>query len=257
MKKNKNIKSKKTRKQKSDFGFIFTRCVKTKEDNQIWINCYNSIRKFYKEKILIITDGSNKEVIEDIPLKNVILIDSEFPGAGEVLPYYYFYKLKPFKKAVCMQDSHWFTKFYDFKKYDLKDVVFIWHFSKPYIRHYEDKELELAKLTGDDVVNMYSSDNWLPSFGGCSYITLDFLQKLEHKFHFLNFVNIMPKERSYRHSFERIFGVMCYLLSSTIKDKPSLFGDSAYAYVTHDLKDLNNYHDIPSNSYLIKLYRGR
>ena len=255
----------KLKKQKGgndEFGFIITRCVKIKEDNQIWKNCYNSIRKFYKEKILIITDGSNKELIEDIPLENVTLIDSEFPGAAEVLPYYYFNKLKPFKKAVCLLDSMWFTQFYDFNKYDLKDVVFLVHFSQPHVHRYEDKELELAQVVGDDVVNMYHTDNWLPCFGGSSYITLEFLEKLEDKFHFLVFVNYLGKEkieRSYRHSFERIFAVMCYLLSSTIKDKPepSLFGDSKYMYTTHDLKDLNTYDNIKPNSYLIKLLRGR
>ena len=253
----------KTRKHKggnNTFGFIFTRCVKKKEDNQVWINCYTSIRKFYKEKIIIITDGSSKELIENIPLENVELIDSEFPGAGEVLPYYYFNKLRPFKNAVCMQDSMWFIRKFDFNKYNLKDVVFLWHMKDvPYLRHYRDKELELATLTNDqEVIDTYiNTDDWIASWGGCSFITIDFLKKLENKYHFLNFVNIMGKERSYRHSFERIFGLICYLLSHTIHNTPSLFGANYEAYSTHDLKNINAYTNINSCSYMIKLFRGR
>ena len=31
------------------FGFIITRCVKKEEDNQIWINCYKSIRNSWRK----------------------------------------------------------------------------------------------------------------------------------------------------------------------------------------------------------------
>jgi len=263
-KKSRKNKKNKSRKQKggnkNDFGFIFTRCVKQKEDNQIWINCYNSIRKYYKEKILIITDGSNKDIIDNIPLENVELVDSDFLGAGEILPYYYFHKLKPFNKAICMQDSMWFVKKFDFEKYDLKDVIMLWNFTSnnSSFRHFPDKELELATITGNqDVIDMYNTNNWIGSWGGCSFITLDFLNKLEDNYHFLQFVNILSKERSYRHSFERIFGVICTLLSTTLKDKPSLFGLSDNAKTTQELKELNLYGPPLTDDYMLKLYRGR
>ena len=263
-KKRKYKKTRKYKKQKggqhNDFGFIFTRCVKKKEDNQIWINCYNSIRKFYKEKILIITDGSNKDLIDNITLDNVELIDSEFPGAGEVLPYYYYHKLRPFKRAVCMQDSMWFVQKFDFANYNLKDVKNLWHMNDPqYLRHYQDKELELAKLTNnEELINTYINTNdWIASWGGCSFITLDFLDVLENKYHFLlNFVNIMGKERSYRHSFERIFGLMCYLTSPDIKSNPSLFGPNIAAKTTNELKNIDQY-TFSIGSFMIKLFRGR
>lgn len=240
------------------FGFIFTRCVRNKEDNQIWINCYKSIRKFYKEKILIITDGSNKELIEDIPLENVQLIDSEFHGAGEILPYYYFQKLKPFNKAICMHDSMWFVNKFDFKNYDLKDVIFLWYFTSTN-RHFPDKEVELAKLTNkDEVLKLYETNNWNASFGACSYITLDFVNKLNTEYNFLSFVNILGKERSYRHSLERIFGVLCYLLSDSIKTKTSLFGDWGNGpTVLYELKNLDAYDINKENNFMVKLTRGR
>lgn len=265
-------KTRKQTKQKggaNDFGFILTRCVRSKEDNQIWKNCYKSIRRFYKEKILIITDGSVKELIDEMPLENVQLIDSEFPGAGELLPYYYFHKLKPFKKAVCMQDSMWFLKKFDFKHYHLKDVVFLWDFPSTN-RHFPEKEIELAKLIDDKihhkkVLKLYETNDWKSSFGVCSFMTLDFVNKLEKKFHMLDLVHILNKERTYRHSFERIFGVLCYLLSDSIKHKPSIFGTAIFETSTTmkpvwELKELDDYNmndNIRVNPDMIKLFRGR
>jgi hypothetical protein len=69
----------------------------------------------------------------------------------------------------------------------------------------------------------------------------------------------MGKKRSYRHSFERIFGIICYLFSETIKEKPSLFGPSYDTHTTHNLKNINDYTNMNTRetSYMVKLYRGR
>ena len=241
------------------FGFIITRCVKKEEDNQIWINCYKSIRKFYKEKIIFITDGSNKKLIKDIPLENVDLIDSEFQGSGEILPYYYFHKLRPFKKAVCMQDSMWFINYFDFKNYELKDIVFLWHFGGDN-KHFTDKEEELAKLISEDVFNTYKSSNYIGSWGGTSFLTLKFLDELQNTYNFLKWVDYLNKERTYRHSFERIFGVICSMSSKTLKNNPSLFGDFQTSKTTTNLKNINTYknsNSTLSDIFLLKLFRGR
>jgi hypothetical protein len=43
--------------------------------------------------------------------------------------------LKPFKKAVIMQDSMSFLKKFDFENYNLKDVIFLWHFTRNLNHH--------------------------------------------------------------------------------------------------------------------------
>jgi hypothetical protein len=257
-----NKKKRKTKKHKggnNDFGFIFTRCVKNKEDNQIWKNCYKGIRKFYKEKIIIITDGSNKDLIENIELENVDLIDSEFKGAGEILPYYYFHKLRPFKKAICMQDSMWFMKKFDFKNYDLKDVVFLWEFYSNN-KHFIKEETELASLMSKEVLDRYNGTDWFGCWGACSFITIDFVDKLEENYKFLKLVNYTGIERTYRHAFERIFGVICSILSRTMSEKHSLFGAFFDAKTTKELKNINNYKNTNQsvvNVNILKLFRGR
>ena len=39
------------------------RYVNSNETNEMWQNCYNSIRKFYSNKIVIIDDCSNENFI--------------------------------------------------------------------------------------------------------------------------------------------------------------------------------------------------
>jgi len=206
------------------FGFIFTRCVKKEEDNKIWITCYNNIRKVYSEPILIISDNCNKDLIENISLQNTMVIDSEFNGSAEVLPYYYFYKLRPFNKAVIIHDSMIVHKKFDYDNYDLKDVIFLWHFEKDKI-HFADEERELLMLTNnDDIIRLYDSHKWAGSLGGTSFITYDFVKLLQDKFNFLEYVHYLCIRREYRHSFERAFAVLCWYLSDSIRKKISLFG---------------------------------
>ena len=89
-----------------DFSFIILRYVINKETNKMWIKCYNSIRKFYNNKIIIIDDNSNKNFITNIKLDNCFIINSDIKkGRGELLPYYYYTKYKFSKRIIVLHDS--------------------------------------------------------------------------------------------------------------------------------------------------------
>ena len=90
-----------------DFGFIITRHVRDQATNHYWNRAIKCIRIFYpNKKIVVIDDNSNKLFVKPtVQLNNVTIIKSEFPGAGEVLPYYYLLKYKFFKYAFIMHDS--------------------------------------------------------------------------------------------------------------------------------------------------------
>ena len=79
-------------------GFIILRHVNSLETNRLWIECYDSIRKFYPlHKILIIDDNSKYNFVDKSKvLFNTLLIQSEFPGRGELLHYYYYLQHKFF-----------------------------------------------------------------------------------------------------------------------------------------------------------------
>ena len=79
-----------------DFGFIIIRHVNSELTDNYWITNIKHIRKYYKNKIVIIDDNSDKTYLNnmDAPMDNVEVILSEFPKRGELLPYYYLYTKK-------------------------------------------------------------------------------------------------------------------------------------------------------------------
>ena len=102
------------------FGFIIIRHVASEGTNTLWKEAYKSIRNFYQEPILIVDDNSNQEIINNdkdkLVVKNTKIVNGEFPKRGELLAYYYFYKLRPFKKAVIIHDSVFINRYINFAK---------------------------------------------------------------------------------------------------------------------------------------------
>ena len=77
-------------------GFIILRHINNKIVDNYWKICYSCIRKYYpKNKIIIIDDNSKKELDEEFEknLTNTLIINSEYPGRGELLPYIYYLKI--------------------------------------------------------------------------------------------------------------------------------------------------------------------
>ena len=83
------------------YGFIITRHVNSEKTNKYWNKCVRCIRKFYPlRKIIIIDDNSNYQYITEKQLYKTQIINSEYPGRGELLPYYYYLSNKLFDTAV-------------------------------------------------------------------------------------------------------------------------------------------------------------
>ena len=93
------------------YGFIITRCVTCEKTNKYWNECIFRIRKYYpSNEIVVIDDNSNMEFVKDVHhIDNVRIINSEFKGAGEILPYYYLHKFRFFPEAVILHDSVFFN----------------------------------------------------------------------------------------------------------------------------------------------------
>ena len=92
------------------FGFIMTRHVNSELTNNYWNHSVKLLRTFYPDKkIVIIDDNSNQDLVKaEFDYPNVEIIQSEFPGRGELLPYYYYIKNKFFDNAVIIHDSIFF-----------------------------------------------------------------------------------------------------------------------------------------------------
>jgi hypothetical protein len=224
----------------TSFGFVMTRHVNSEKTNHYWQEAYRCIREIYPDVgVLIIDDNSCKEYVKILPetpvLSNVWFIQSEFPGRGELLAYYYFWKLRPFKTAFIMHDSVFlqppFRKFMSSKWDEIQKVRFLWHFphffdepakEEPFLRALEKK----GKCSNNigDVIYFHKGmwDEWLGCFGVMSVIHHEFLSFLVEKYSFFDWFT-MVFSRNERYIIERVFAVLCCI---EYRDaKKSLFGD--------------------------------
>ena len=102
----------------NSFGFILTRHVNSEKTNKYWNHSVKCLRTLYPlNKIIIIDDNSNYNFVKaEFEYKNVEIIQSEFNGRGELLPYYYYLKNKFFDHAVILHDSVFFHRRVHFEK---------------------------------------------------------------------------------------------------------------------------------------------
>lgn len=240
----------------NDFVFIMTRHVNSETTNKYWIESYKCIRKIYPEiKLIIIDDNSNYNFINyDIDLINVEIIQSEYPGRGELLPYYYFYKNKYAKKAVIIHDSIFFMNKIDFANND--KVKFLWHHHHNWNNTTGEKNIILNLNNSNKLLELYENkQKWVLCFGVMSAINYDFLKNIEEKYNFFNLLNVI-KTRQDRMCLERIFGLLCHA------EYPELINDSSIFNVQHRYNySFNNYlHDLNINNInlpIIKVWTGR
>jgi hypothetical protein len=206
------------------YGFIITRHVNSAKTNNYWNHCVKLLRTLYPyRKIVIIDDNSNYEYVKaEFEYKNIEIIQSEFKGRGELLPYYYFLKHKFFKNAVIIHDSVFFHKRIAFEKLNGMSVLPLWFFypdkedvenRKRIMRYLKNYQTLDSKLSNDTIIGL-PHDKWFGCFGVQSYISLGFLERIEHKY-----------GRIDRCCLERILGCIFFTEYQNIIRQKSLFGD--------------------------------
>ncbi len=208
-----------------DLVFIITRCVRKKEHNRLYKECYRCIRRFYDNRIYIVDDNSDKNVLENIDLSGVYIIDSEIPGLGEVLPYYYMYHTMLGKKAVILHDSMFIQQ-----KLELDDIVdykFLWHFNNGTgLTVYMDRiRKSYNNLKGyEEIYDVIHEREWSGCFGACMVLSLDFLVNLQESLGLFNIIDSI-KTREDRSMFERLLGICVHHIKPLEMSSVSLFGD--------------------------------
>lgn len=241
-------------------GFIIIRHVNNKITDYYWKECYTCIRKFYDNPILIIDDSSNKQFLnENIFLeKCTIIYDTEHKGAAELLPYYYFHKLKPFDTAVIIHDSIFIQSKLQFNLNLNENIRFLWSFN-----HYFNNEIfdSIQNLTSslahnNDLIKLYQQkNNWIGSFGTMSVIRWSFLEKINEKH--LIFSRLLPliKNRSNRHALERILALIAYYNDENIQS--SFFGDIHTFFNKYDISFSDYLINDFTNYPIMKVWTGR
>ena len=157
----------------AEIGFIILRHVNDELTNKYWNHCYNCIRKYYSENnILIIDDNSKYEYISERQLYKTNIINSEYHGRGELLPYYYYLHNNLFETAVIIHDSVFINKYIDF---NVDKYKIIWEFEH-YWDNIEEEMLMIKLFNDEELINFYNNKHlWKGCFGGMSIITHEYL----------------------------------------------------------------------------------
>ena len=252
-------KSNANQRQNNTIGFIILRHVNSEETNKYWIECYDSIRKYYPhQQIMIIDDNSNYNFISNKELYKTIIIKSEYNGRGEILPYYYYLHYKLFDTAVIIHDSVFINSYIDF---NVKKYKFIWDFKHKWDETEHELEL-ITKFNNKKLVSFYNKKNkWAGCFGGMCIINHNYLKRVNNMFNISILLDSITT-RYDRKCFERIIACLLrYFDKQKNKNKynihkKSLFGDiNEYCTESFFLKfnNKNEYNHLP----IIKIWSGR
>ena len=220
----------------NQYGFIITRHVNSERTNKYWNNCIKCIRKLYPlRKIVVIDDNSNQNLVKaELNYTNVEYIQSEFPGAGEFLPYYYFLKNKFFDNAVIIHDSTFFHKRVNFENFNKINALPLWHFPPDTEnlsnsiritrdlknRHYAQDILSLNTIN----FNLAIQKKWTAGmFGVQSYVNHNFLKYVDIKYNICSMIKYI-KCRKDRCCMERIMACLFCIESNQTRKMKSIFG---------------------------------
>jgi hypothetical protein len=231
----------------SDVGFIMLRHVNNEETNKYWNHCYDCIRMYYPENlILIIDDNSVYSYITEKTLYKTTVIDSEYKQRGELLPYYYYLHNKLFDTAVIIHDSVFINRYIDFS---VDNYKMLWEFDH-WCDQIED-ETRMIDVCNDIYLKRFHEDKnlWKGCFGGMSVIKHNYLIFINSKYDISKLLDCVLN-RYNRMSFER---VLACLLQANGKKETLLGNIHKYCKWGNTFDEKDEYKHLP----LIKVWTGR
>lgn len=204
---------------------ILTHC-RNEQDDAMWRYSYNSIKRFHPRAQVVVIDDNSPYPISD---NYINIIRSEFPGAGEILPYYYFLKYQWAAKMIVLHDSMFLKR--SLKKNELSNrVKFHWDFD-----HFCDENGVINELLSDlayadELIdyNMNRKSEWWGCFGAASMIDLDVLKQIEDKYGFTTHLVKKITTRSHRMALERAYAVLLFKEGYLTLDTCSNYGSIHY-----------------------------
>jgi len=195
---------------------------------------------------MIIDDNSKYEYITERELYKTFVIESEYRGRGELLPYYYYLKNKLFETAVIIHDSVFINCYIDFSvnKYKL-----LWEFEH-YWDNTEDERKMINAFNDKELLDFYDNKHlWKGCFGGMSVITHNYLLDINRKYDISKLLeNVVSRYE--RQCFERV--VACLLQCN--EKKETLLGNiHSYCPWGLEFNAKDEYTHLP----MIKVWTGR
>ena len=193
-------------------------------------------------------------------MKNVTLIQSEYPKRAELLPYYYFLKEAWFDTAIILHDSVFIQAPINFDKPNR----YLWHFvTHVYDDTVGERECILKLQNNEPLLNLYNSkDKWNGCFGVMSIVTYTMIHDIQMKYNFFVLLDTIVS-RPQRMMIERVFAVILAYESGLKKGNCSYFGnieaycrwnfDEKYTIADYLQDKKNNKIQLP----IVKLWSGR
>ena len=237
------------------YVFVILRNIQQTSDNNLWLTAYNSIRQYYTNQIVIIDDNSSLNTVNG-KLVNTEIIQSEYNGAGELLPYVYFQREKWADTMIFFHDSMVLHRAFTDNELD-HEVVFHWHFTEKDEATIKKTIGLLSSITKSKEIEKYAlGGEWLGCFGCGVIIDASVVDMLEEKYN-LSKLAMFIRTRKQREIMERIIGI----LLSFEKKVTSNFGDIMKYPAKFEANTLqNSIHNISQahyNTAIIKMWRGR
>lgn len=240
--------------------FVILTHVRSENENKLWKRCHASIREFYPDTQIVIINDNSKKFFLKKKLNNTVVIKSDYPGAGELLPYYYFLKYKWASKMVFLHDSMFLKRKFSDAELDHK-IKFHWCFGD----HSADDDMRIDALLGklqysDDLISYnHEKSLWNGCFGVTSIIDLSLLITIENKYGLTASLIDQIKCRNDRMALERIFAIVMFKEGSVTGADCSNFG-SIFDYPGCWEKVGDNFLDYLKTTYpgaILKTWHGR
>jgi hypothetical protein len=235
----------------NDFIFVIIRHVnKTMPNcNEVWQECYKSIRKFYNNKIIIIDNNSDLDVLKyDILLENCETINNKYYETRLFSPFLFLLNYD-FNRAIIMHDGCIFQKYVDFSKF--QNCKFIWHFDT---KIYDNKLLieEQINVLENKIIllDIFRKQKITGCMGCCLGIDKKFLMELENVYKISNLKNIITDQEK-AIAFERTISVLCFSLYPDIINDLSFEGEiinMVWGYIYQHYVNKQKIFKIPSDN---------
>jgi hypothetical protein len=195
---------------------------------------------------MIIDDNSDYTYITKRSLYKTVIVNSEYPGRGELLPYYYYLQIKLFDTAIIIHDSVFINKYIDFK---VDKYKFIWEFEHEWDQ-IEDETKMIQSFNNTELYEFYKNKClWKGCFGGMTIIKHNYLKEVNSNYNINKLINYVVN-RYNRCSFERVIACLLQINEKNV----SLMGNiHTYCNWNISFNEIENCNHLP----LIKVWTGR
>lgn len=207
------------------YVFVLLRHLQKPSDNDLWINSYNSIRRYYTNKIVIIDDNSQLNTVNG-KLYQTDILTSDYAGAGETLPYYYFLMHRWADRMIFFHDTMFMYRPFRAEEVDT-DARFHWSFLNKDTTSIVRLKSFLPSLRNHEALlaDVDHPEQWRACFGVAMVVGIHVVEAIEEKYKLFSTMPMMIRNRKDREMAERLVGLVMFHEKIVSMDSCDNFGD--------------------------------